>query len=71
VPGLVLKEFTPAVRHEGLYSLLMRILLQEYGDGVDSLPDYLPDGAALPPDVTTSEPSAYGNPATYGNTSPP
>ena len=71
MPGLVLKDFTPAVRHEGLYSLLMRILLQEYGDGAHPLPDYLADGAALPPDGTTSEPSAYGDPATYGNASAP
>ncbi len=33
-----------AMKHEGFYSLLMRFLLQEYGEEGQTLPQYLPDG---------------------------
>lgn len=44
-PGLSVPSLTPRFHHEGLYSLLMRVLLEQYGDGARPLPAYLPQGA--------------------------
>ena len=46
-PGLEVEEITSAIRHEGLYSLFMRIFLQQYGQGIKTIPPYLPDGIEL------------------------
>lgn len=43
--GLQVTDPTPTVRHEGFYSMLMRVLLQRYGARPVSLPPYLPNGA--------------------------
>jgi phosphoglycerol transferase MdoB-like AlkP superfamily enzyme len=44
VPGLRLDDVQPTMRHEGFYSLLMRVLLGRYGAGDVALPEYLPHG---------------------------
>ncbi|UCC53706.1 MAG: hypothetical protein JSV68_06965, partial [Anaerolineaceae bacterium] len=46
-PGLKVQDPLPAMRHEGFYSLFMRVLLQQYGQGGSKLPEYLPDGIQL------------------------
>ena len=52
VDGLAVADMTPAMRHEGLYSLLVRTLLANYGQEGASLPPYLPNGIVLDvPDV--------------------
>lgn len=52
VDGLDVNGMTAAIRHEGLYSLLVRTLLANYGQGGRVLPAYLPDGIVLDsPDV--------------------
>jgi len=38
----------PQLRHEGLYSLLARALVERYGTAPHTPPEYLPAGAALP-----------------------
>jgi len=45
-PGLALPNLTPGMKHEGFYSLLMRVLVQRYGRGDQLPPPYLPDGLA-------------------------
>lgn len=44
-PGLVVEPVEPALRHEGIYSLFMRLLLGQYGEVRTPLPAYLPHGA--------------------------
>ncbi len=46
-PGMKLDTITPAIRHEGFYSLFMRVFLQQYGQGTKAIPPYLPDGIEL------------------------
>jgi hypothetical protein len=48
-PGLAVERATATMRHEGFYSMFMRVLLAEYGQGIRALPDYLPGG------ITTGE----------------
>ncbi len=43
-PGLEVQDPSPTMRHEGFYSLFMRVFLQQYGQGHSTLPPYLPDG---------------------------
>lgn len=44
-PGLRVADLTPTMKHEGLYSLLVRTLLYNYGAGDQAaLPTYLPAG---------------------------
>lgn len=43
--GLRVADGSPRLHHEGLYSLLMRVLLEQYGNGATALPAYLPEGA--------------------------
>jgi hypothetical protein len=38
----------PSIRHEGIYSLLMRSLVQTYGEDPAVAPDYLPTGVIAP-----------------------
>lgn len=45
-PGLRVGAPEPAMKHEGLYSLLVRVLLSHYGENEGELPAYLPDGFA-------------------------
>ena len=45
--GLRVDNPSPAIRHEGFYSLFMRILLEHYGHGAGKLPPYYPDGVQL------------------------
>lgn len=45
VPGLRATTVEPTLRHEGFYSLLVRALVETYGDGNGvALPPYLPNG---------------------------
>jgi hypothetical protein len=46
-PGLKVQDPLPAMRHEGFYSLFIRVLLQQYGQGGSKLPEYLPHGIQL------------------------
>lgn len=41
-------EQTPQLRHEGIYSLLVRTLVQTYGTNPANPPEYLPNGVAVP-----------------------
>ena len=41
-------DLTPAMRHEGFYSMIMRVLLDRYGGGDVALPEYLPNGVNAP-----------------------
>jgi phosphoglycerol transferase MdoB-like AlkP superfamily enzyme len=53
-PGMDVSVVEPVLRHEGIYSLLVRQLLQQYGkEGVD-LPNYLPNGVSF--SVAETEP---------------
>ena len=47
VDGLTVEDLRPSMRHEGLYSLLVRALLTNYGQGGRALPAYLPNGIDL------------------------
>lgn len=45
VPGLRVPGLAPTLNHEGFYSLLVRVLVEQYGDGYHAtLPPYLPKG---------------------------
>lgn len=44
-PGLRVSAVQPSLRHEGFYSLFMRVLLERNGVEQLALPTYLPDGA--------------------------
>jgi phosphoglycerol transferase MdoB-like AlkP superfamily enzyme len=48
-PGLEVQPVEPALRHEGIYSLFMRVLLSQYGANQTNLPEYLPNGADRSP----------------------
>ncbi len=43
-PGLAVERGTATMRHEGFYSMFMRVLLAQYGQGIRALPEYLPGG---------------------------
>jgi hypothetical protein len=43
-PGLAVDIREPALRHEGMYSLLMRELFSHFGSGQVAVPGYWPDG---------------------------
>ena len=43
-PGLTVTDLEPTLRHEGFYSLFMRVLLGEFGAGAIAAPSYLPHG---------------------------
>jgi hypothetical protein len=45
--GLTVQEVTPTIRHEGFYSMFVRTLLAQYGQGIKVLPEYLPGGIVL------------------------
>lgn len=47
VDGLAVEALQPSLRHEGLYSLLVRALLANYGQSGKPLPAYLPGGIDL------------------------
>jgi hypothetical protein len=53
VNGLEIQEVAPTMRHEGFYSMFMRVLLAQYGQGIKALPDYLPGGITLDVDTNT------------------
>ncbi len=44
VPGLTVTNLEPSLRHEGFYSLFMRLLFGRYGTGKIAEPAYLPEG---------------------------
>lgn len=46
-PGLAVQRETAAIRHEGFYSMFVRVLLARYGQGSRALPPYLPQGISL------------------------
>jgi len=45
VPGLTVSSLEPTLHHEGIYSMLMRTLVEQYGVDKLALPAYLPRGA--------------------------
>jgi hypothetical protein len=45
-PGLRVRTLEPTLHHEGVYSLLVRLLMANDGDQQIALPTYLPNGAA-------------------------
>lgn len=47
VSGLKVQNLQPALRHEGFYSLFMRLLLSRYGINQLAQPIYLPNGVEL------------------------
>lgn len=47
VSGMEVQNFQPALRHEGFYSLFMRLLLRRYGINQLAQPVYLPNGVEL------------------------
>ena len=48
-PGLLAAAGEPGMKHEGLYSLFMNILIQRYGRGDRRPPPYLPGGFTASP----------------------
>ena len=46
---------TATVRHEGIYSMLVRVLVGQYGQGNKALPPYLPEGIPLEQDFDLDE----------------
>jgi hypothetical protein len=40
-------EGPPTLHHQGLYSLLVRVLVEHYGETPQALPPYLPEGVVL------------------------
>ncbi len=46
-PGLAVEEVTANLKHEGFYSMFVRVLLAQYGQGIRALPDYLPGGITV------------------------
>jgi hypothetical protein len=44
VPGLEVNDLEPTLRHEGFYSMFMRVLLGRYGANRIAQPAYLPEG---------------------------
>ncbi len=44
VPGLQVQSYETELHHEGIYSMLMRVLLKRYGSDPSPLPAYLPQG---------------------------
>ncbi len=55
-PGLWLATPTATVRHEGLYSLLVRELVRHYGPPGSDLPPYLPQGLEAGVEPTATPP---------------
>jgi hypothetical protein len=54
VNSLIVDDTQPSeLRHEGLYSLIVRTLIQTYGTLPSFAPPYLPEGV-VPPDWITS-----------------
>jgi hypothetical protein len=48
VRGLIVSDSQPTIRHEGFYSMFVRVMLAQYGkDIIRILPDYLPSGITL------------------------
>jgi hypothetical protein len=61
VEAMVVDDTIPAqLRHEGLYSMIVRTLVQTYGARPSFAPPYLPNGVT-PPDWITAE----GDPDPY------
>jgi hypothetical protein len=56
-PSMQVEIVEPVMRHEGLYSLLVRQLLLHYGKAGGDLPTYLPEGVSFESEVLTVEPS--------------
>ena len=55
-PGTVVDDTAgPSIHHEGIYSLLMRSLIQTYGTDPAHAPDYLPNGVIPPHWMVTAE----------------
>jgi hypothetical protein len=45
--GLGVPKISPTMRHEGFYSMFMRVLLTRYGQGIKIPPEYLPSGIIM------------------------
>ncbi len=48
--GLLISGQGSAIRHEAIYSMLLREMLRHYGSDSTHIPPYLPNGFILPPD---------------------
>jgi len=44
IPGLIVTDLEPSLRHEGFYSMFMRTLIGRYGAGKLAQPAFLPEG---------------------------
>jgi hypothetical protein len=55
VRGLAIQDIAPTIRHEGFYSMFVRVLLTQYGQGIKALPEYLPGGVVLEDSTTTGQ----------------
>lgn len=56
VNSLIVDDTQPTtLRHEGLYSMIARTLLQTYGTQPSSAPNYLPNGVAPPDWINSTE----------------
>ncbi len=53
IPGLTVTDLEPSLRHEGIYSMFMRVLLSRYGADKVAQPAYLPEGI-VPESAETS-----------------
>jgi hypothetical protein len=51
----IVGEPTATMRHEGLYSMLVRVLVEQYGQGNKVPPPYLPEGIPLKQDFDLQE----------------
>jgi hypothetical protein len=54
--GLGVQNLTPTMRHEGFYSMFMRVLLTQYGQGIKIPPEYLPSGIIMKESASANKP---------------
>lgn len=47
--GMIVTNQSTPIKHEGFYSMFIRVLLESYGEHPTSLPPYLPEGLQLAP----------------------
>ena len=45
--GLRINDMTPTIKHEGFYSLFMKLFLEHFGSGNKAIPPYLPSGVVV------------------------
>jgi hypothetical protein len=71
-PGAVVSATEPQLHHEGLYSMLVRLLVETYGVRPATAPEYLPQGVLLPDwaDVPTATPIPASTPESADSVTP-